>query len=400
MATKSYQEFKDKYLGKHVDVDGFPANQPYQCWDLVCGVYFPYIDGKVIHCRQSGYVKDIANQRDTNGILDFCVDVGLKETLQPGDICIWGVCAACPYSHIAIYDHDEGQDKVYFLGQNQPTNYVNIIQLPVSGIIGVFRPKMFVGKKEAAEAKAAKKAGRTAAEGVITVAQNGNKIALVEVNSETDFCAKNAEFVEFAQKVADVALANSISDIEALKNAQLDGQTVAEGLTALVAKIGENLQVRRVSLVNANADETVGVYVHSNKRIGVAVVLKGGDTETAKHVAMHVCAAKPQFVKPEDVSADVVEHERQVQIEIAMNSGKPQNIAEKMVEGRMKKFTGEISLTGQQFVMNPEVTVGQMLKEKGADAVSFVRLEVGEGIEKQVVDFAAEVQAQVAAAQK
>lgn len=254
--------------------------------------------------------------------------------------------------------------------------------------------------RKSGAAKAAKKAGRTAAEGIITVAQNGNKIALVEVNSETDFCAKNAEFVEFAQKVADVALANNISDVEALKNAQLDGQTVAEGLTALVAKIGENLQVRRVSLVNANADETVGVYVHSNKRIGVAVVLKGGDVETAKHVAMHVCAAKPQFVKPEDVSADVVEHERQVQIEIAMNSGKPQNIAEKMVEGRMKKFTGEVSLTGQQFVMNPEVTVGQMLKEKGADAVSFVRLEVGEGIEKQVVDFAAEVQAQVAAAQK
>lgn len=254
--------------------------------------------------------------------------------------------------------------------------------------------------RKSGAAKAAKKAGRTAAEGIITVAQDGNKIALVEVNSETDFCAKNAEFVEFAQKVADVALANNISDVEALKNAQLDGQTVAEGLTALVAKIGENLQVRRVSLVNANADETVGLYVHSNKRIGVAVVLKGGDVETAKHVAMHVCAAKPQFVKPEDVSADVVEHERQVQIEIAMNSGKPQNIAEKMVEGRMKKFTGEVSLTGQQFVMNPEVTVGQMLKEKGADAVSFVRLEVGEGIEKQVVDFAAEVQAQVAAAQK
>ena len=254
--------------------------------------------------------------------------------------------------------------------------------------------------RKSGAAKATKKAGRTAAEGIISVAQNGNKIALVEVNSETDFCAKNAEFVEFAQKVADVALANNISDVEALKNAQLDGQTVAEALTALVAKIGENLQVRRVSLVNANADETVGLYVHSNKRIGVAVVLKGGDTETAKHVAMHVCAAKPQFVKPEDVSADVVEHERQVQIEIAMNSGKPQNIAEKMVEGRMKKFTGEVSLTGQQFVMNPEVTVGQMLKEKSADAVSFVRLEVGEGIEKQVVDFAAEVQAQVAAAQK
>ena len=249
-------------------------------------------------------------------------------------------------------------------------------------------------------AKAAKKAGRTAAEGIITVAQAGKKVVLVEVNSETDFCAKNAEFVTFAQKVADTALANNICDVEVLKNTQLDGQTVAEGLTALVAKIGENLQLRRVALVEAKDDETIGLYVHSNKRIGVAVVLKGGDETIAKHVAMHVCASKPDFVHPEDVSAEVVEHERQVQIEIAMKSGKPQAIAEKMVEGRMKKFTGEVSLTGQPFVMNPEITVGQMLKEAKADAVSFVRYEVGEGIEKQAVDFAAEVQAQVAAAQK
>ena len=252
--------------------------------------------------------------------------------------------------------------------------------------------------RKSGAAKAAKKAGRTAAEGIITVAQEGNKVALVETNSETDFAAKNAEFVAFAQKVADLALANNISDIEALKAATLDGATVAGGLTALVAKIGENLQLRRVSLVAANDGETLGVYVHSNKRIGVAVVLKGGDAEVAKHVAMHVCASKPDFVHPEDVSAEVVEHERQVQIDIAMKSGKPQAIAEKMVEGRMKKFTGEVSLTGQAFVMNPEQTVGQMLKEKNADAVSFVRLEVGEGIEKKVVDFAAEVQAQVAAA--
>ena len=252
--------------------------------------------------------------------------------------------------------------------------------------------------RKSGAAKAAKKAGRTAAEGIITVAQEGNKVALVETNSETDFAAKNAEFVAFAQKVADLALANNISDIEALKAATLDGATVAEGLTALVAKIGENLQLRRVSLVAANDGETLGVYVHSNKRIGVAVVLKGGDAEVAKHVAMHVCASKPDFVHPEDVSAEVVEHERQVQIDIAMKSGKPQAIAEKMVEGRMKKFTGEVSLTGLAFVMNPEQTVGQMLKETNADAVSFVRLEVGEGIEKKVVDFAAEVQAQVAAA--
>ena len=254
--------------------------------------------------------------------------------------------------------------------------------------------------RKSGAAKAAKKAGRTAAEGIITVAQAGKKVVLVEVNSETDFCAKNAEFVTFAQKVADTALANNISDVEVLKNTQLDGQTVAEGLTALVAKIGENLQLRRVALVEAKDDETIGLYVHSNKRIGVAVVLKGGDETIAKHVAMHVCASKPDFVHPEDVSAEVVEHERQVQIEIAMKSGKPQAIAEKMVEGRMKKFTGEVSLTGQPFVMNSEITVGQMLKEAKADAVSFVRYEVGEGIEKQAVDFAAEVQAQVAAAQK
>ena len=254
--------------------------------------------------------------------------------------------------------------------------------------------------RKSGAAKAAKKASRTAAEGIITVAQAGKKVVLVEGNSETDFCAKNAEFVTFAQKVADTALANNISDVEVLKNTQLDGQTVAEGLTALVAKIGENLQLRRVALVEAKDDETIGLYVHSNKRIGVAVVLKGGDETIAKHVAMHVCASKPDFVHPEDVSAEVVEHERQVQIEIAMKSGKPQAIAEKMVEGRMKKFTGEVSLTGQPFVMNPEITVGQMLKEAKADAVSFVRYEVGEGIEKQAVDFAAEVQAQVAAAQK
>lgn len=254
--------------------------------------------------------------------------------------------------------------------------------------------------RKSGAAKAAKKAGRTAAEGIIAVASNANKIALVEVNSETDFCAKNAEFVTYAQKVADLALASNISDVEALKAAQLDGQTVADALTALVAKIGENLQLRRVALVEAKDGETLGLYVHSNKRIGVAAVIKGGDESLAKDVAMHICASKPDFVKPEDVSAEVVEHERQVQIEIAMKSGKPQAIAEKMVEGRMKKFTGEVSLTGQPFVKNPEISVGQMLKEHNADAVSFIRFEVGEGIEKAVVDFAAEVQAQVAAAQK
>ena len=142
--AKSYSDFKLKYLGKSVDVDGFPVYNKYQCWDLVSGVYFPYIGGKTIHCGQTGYVIDIANQRKTNGILDFCVDVGLKETLQAGDICVWGKCKECPYSHIAIYDHDDGQNAVFFLGQNQPYNYVNVKKLDVAGIVGVFRPKIFV----------------------------------------------------------------------------------------------------------------------------------------------------------------------------------------------------------------------------------------------------------------
>ena len=246
--------------------------------------------------------------------------------------------------------------------------------------------------------KAAKKASRTAAEGIIACARKDNVAVMVEVNSETDFAAKNAEFVDFANKVAQIALDNDIADIEALKAAKYDDkQTVAEALTALIAKIGENLNVRRIVRMQG---DNLGVYVHSNKHIGVIVALKGADAETAKNVAMHVCASKPDFVHPEDVSAEVVEHERQIQIEIAVNSGKPKEIAEKMVAGRMKKFTGEVSLTGQPFVMDPSKTVGEMLKEHGADAIAFVRLEVGEGIEKKADDFAAEVQAQIAAASK
>lgn len=143
----SYAEFKKTYLGTRVDVDGFPPKQPYQCWDLVSGVYFPYIGGQVIHCRDTGYVIDIFTRRKTNGLLDFCVDVGLKETLQPGDICIWGKSAATPSTHIAIYDSDNGQDCVYFLGQNQPNAKTEITRIPVQGIVGVFRPKVFVKQK-------------------------------------------------------------------------------------------------------------------------------------------------------------------------------------------------------------------------------------------------------------
>lgn len=255
--------------------------------------------------------------------------------------------------------------------------------------------------RKSGAAKAAKKAGRVAAEGIITVARNGNKVAMVEVNTETDFAAKNAEFQAFAKQAAEVALKTASNDIEAVKAADFgNGETVAATLTALIAKIGENMTLRRVAFVEAQEGDTVGVYLHSNNKIGVVTVLKGGDEALAKDVAMHVCAMKPDFLKPEDVAADVVEHERKLQIEMAVKSGKPHEIAEKMVEGRMRKFTGEISLTGQPFVRDPNVTVGQMLKEHNADVVCFKRLEVGEGVEKKQEDFAAEVQAQIADAQK
>ena len=243
--------------------------------------------------------------------------------------------------------------------------------------------------------KAAKKSGRIAAEGTIAVARNEHEAVLVEFNSETDFAARNQEFTGFADRVAALALSSGASSIEELRNLQLEGQTVGDALTALIAKIGENLSLRRFDRLSG---EVLGTYIHSNRRIGVMVSLHGGSEDVARDVAMHVCAARPDFVHPEDVSAEVVEKERRLQIEIAMQSGKSESIAEKMVAGRMKKFTGEVSLTGQPFVKDPAQTVGQMLGQHHADAVAFVRYEVGEGLERRQDDFAAEVRAQLAAA--
>ncbi|MDP5291651.1 translation elongation factor Ts [Oceanimonas sp. CHS3-5] len=248
--------------------------------------------------------------------------------------------------------------------------------------------------RKSGQAKAAKKAGRIAAEGIILARQAGNTAVLVEMNSETDFVAKDAGFRALGEQIADLALANKINDVEALKAAELaNGETVETALTNLIAKIGENMSLRRVVLVEG---DNLTTYLHGT-RIGVIANLQGGDEELAKDVAMHVAASTPQFVKPEDVSADVVAKEREIQVDIAVNSGKPKEIAEKMVEGRMKKFTGEISLTGQPFVKDPSISVGELLKQKGADALGFVRFEVGEGIERKEEDFAAEVQAQIAA---
>jgi len=240
--------------------------------------------------------------------------------------------------------------------------------------------------RKSGAAKAAKKAGNIAAEGTILIKEGNGFAALLEVNCQTDFVAKDSNFLGFANEVLDAAV-ESKADIEALK-AQFE-----ETRVALVAKIGENINVRRVEYIDG---DKLSSYRHGD-RIGV-VVVGDADEETLKQVAMHVAASKPEFVNPEDVPADVVEKEKAVQIDIAMNEGKPAEIAEKMVVGRMKKFTGEISLTGQAFIMEPKKTVGEILKEKGATVTNFIRLEVGEGIERKEEDFAAEVAAQIAAA--
>ncbi|MCT8987135.1 translation elongation factor Ts [Shewanella phaeophyticola] len=242
--------------------------------------------------------------------------------------------------------------------------------------------------RKSGAAKAAKKAGNIAADGTILIKNGDGFAALLEVNCQTDFVAKDSNFLGFANAVLDVAAASKVT-IEDLK-AQFE-----ETRVALVAKIGENINVRRVEYIDG---ANLSSYRHGD-RIGV-VVTGEADEETLKHIAMHVAASKPEFVNPEDVPADLVERERALQVEIAMNEGKPQEIAEKMVSGRMKKFTGEISLTGQAFIMEPKKTVGEILKEKKATVTNFIRLEVGEGIEKKEEDFAAEVAAQIAATKK
>lgn len=240
-------------------------------------------------------------------------------------------------------------------------------------------------------AKAAKKSGRTAAEGLVAVVVEGNKGVAVEVNSETDFVGKNAEFQEMVSGIATAAL--GVSDVEALKAADMGGKTVSDVLTDKIATIGENMSVRRMAAIEG---ETVVAYVHNAAtagmgKIGVLVALNGGDETIGKQVAMHIAAVNPAALSEADLDAEVVEKEKQVQMDIARESGKPEQVIEKMIVGRMKKFVAESTLLNQSFVVNPDLTVEAAAKEAGATITGFVRLEVGEGIEVEKEDFAAEV---------
>ncbi|CUJ94938.1 translation elongation factor Ts [Shimia thalassica] len=240
-------------------------------------------------------------------------------------------------------------------------------------------------------AKAAKKSGRIAAEGLVAVKVDGGKGIAVEVNSETDFVGKNADFQAMVGGIADVAL--TVDSTEALLTADMNGKPVTEVVTDAVATIGENMSVRRMASIEG---DTVVSYVHNPAtagmgKIGVLVALKGGDEAFGKQVAMHIAAANPQSLSEADLDAAVVEKERNVQIEIARESGKPEQVIEKMIVGRMKKFMSEVTLLGQNFVVNPDLTVEAAAKEAGAEIVGYIRMEVGEGIEKKEEDFAAEV---------
>lgn len=249
--------------------------------------------------------------------------------------------------------------------------------------------------RKAGLAKADKKSGRIAAEGrvVIEVSEDGRSAAIVEVNSETDFVSGGDDFANFAQGIAATVLASRPADLEALNaTAMADGQSVEDARRALIAKIGENIQVRRFSVIES--PDVLGAYSHG-ARIGVLVCMKGGSEELARDVAMHVAASRPQYALESEVPAEQVAHEKEILMGQARQEGKPEEIVEKMVVGRLKKFFAEITLVGQPFVKDPDITVGKLLKNNKAEVVSFLRFEVGEGIEKAADNFVEEVMAQV-----
>lgn len=251
--------------------------------------------------------------------------------------------------------------------------------------------------RKSGQAKADKKAGRVAADGRVVIRANDHKAVIAEVNSETDFVAKDENFVNFAESVAEAVLQSGQTDVAAFASDKLaDGRTVETARTELVSKVGENISVRRLATVENTGP--IGTYTHGAK-IGAIVALEGGNEELARDIAMHVAAINPTCIDESGVPSETLESERRIYIEQAKASGKPDDIVEKMVNGRVQKFLKEITLVGQPFVKDDKKTVGQLLKENKARVVSFVRFEVGEGIEKKSDNFVEEVMAQVKGAQ-
>ena len=248
--------------------------------------------------------------------------------------------------------------------------------------------------RKAGAARADKKAGRTAADGaiILSASADGRSVALTEVNSETDFVAKDAGFLAFAQAVGDLVLSQAPADVEQLSTLTLGDGTVEEARQQLVAKIGENLRVRRF-VRRQTTSGVIGSYLHGS-RIGVLVELEGGDLALARDIAMHVAASRPVCVSSDQIPAEVMAREKEIYDAQAAESGKPEDIRARMVEGRLRKYAAEVTLLGQAFVKDPDTTVEQLLKKANARVIGFDRLEGGEGIEKQADDFVAEVMKQ------
>ena len=251
--------------------------------------------------------------------------------------------------------------------------------------------------REKGIAKAAKKADRIAAEGLVHVEVKDNEAAIVEINSETDFVARNEGFQELVKEIANHILDSKVETVDALMESKLSsGKTVDERMKEAISTIGEKLSIRRFSIRTKTDNDAFGAYLHMGGRIGVLTVVEGTtDEEAAKDVAMHIAAINPKYVSSEQVSEEEINHEREVLKQQALNEGKPANIVEKMVVGRLQKFKAEIALVDQPFVKDPDMTVEKFVASKGGEVKSFVRFEVGEGIEKREDNFADEVMSQM-----
>ncbi len=252
--------------------------------------------------------------------------------------------------------------------------------------------------REKGIAKAAKKGSRVAAEGLTSVVSDGNNAILFELNSETDFVAKNQEFLSLIDQVGRELIQSDAKDLEAALAISVEDGTMADLIVKATSRIGEKLDLRRYQRVSKDDAQVFGSYIHMGGKIASLVVLEGGDESVARDIAMHVAANNPNYLDESQVSEDVIAHERSVLRAEALNEGKPEAIVDKMVEGRLNKMLKDICLVHQPFVKNPDETVAGHVKAAGASIVSFVRLEVGEGIEKKSEDFASEVQAQMNAA--
>ncbi|MGS0973212.1 MAG: translation elongation factor Ts [Candidatus Izemoplasmataceae bacterium] len=249
--------------------------------------------------------------------------------------------------------------------------------------------------REKGIAKAEKKSGRIAAEGLCNAVEKGNEAILFELNSETDFVAKNKQFLDLLDDLANALIdSDATNEVEAVA-VEIDGQTIADILVSATAKIGEKFSLRRFSRVSKSDDESFGVYKHMGGKIVALTVVKGVDDEVARDIAMHVAAINPKYLNQDQISDEVIAHEKEVLTNEALNEGKPANIVEKMVMGRLNKYLKEICLVNQPFVKNPDLTVEKYVKQHNGEIRSFLRLEVGEGIEKRVEDFASEVRSQM-----